>query len=663
MLNYWQYFFNSLTKREKITLFLLLILFFGSFISLIFSFYLNFYLKNTVVYPDSGGKYIEGIVGQPSFINPIYSQASDIDRDLSELLFSGLMKYDSYGRIIPDLIEKYEIKENGKVYEVYLKENLFWEDSHPLTADDVVFTIKTIQNPIYKSSQRVNWLGVEVEKISSLKIKFSLKNPYSSFLRNLTQKIIPSHIFKDISGENFPLMVSKLKPIGSGPYKLKKIKQGRSGKIFSITLVKNPKYYGEKPKISEISFRFFNNEEELIKSYQRGEIQGFSVNSFDRIKKTEILNSANLYSLFLPRYFAIFFNPEKNEIFADSEIRKALNYGTNKKEILEKVISGYGEIVSTPLLSEIYELSPPSEVYQFNQEKAKEILDKAGFLADETGIRKKIIKKEPAFSFRKDLKLGSQGKEVEELQKCLIKALVGGSDIYPEGKISGYFGKETQKAVIKFQEKYAEDILKPKNLKKGTGVVNKKTRDKLNEICLPSSEQTLALKFSLTTVNQPMLVKVAELLKEQWQKLGIELEIKTFDISYLEQDIIRPRNYESLLFGQALGAIPDPFPFWHSLQKRDPGLNLAMYENKKSDELLEKNRQILNEEERKKLLEQFQDILIKDAPAVFLYNPDYLYVISKRIKGFNTRVITDPSKRFSGICHWYIKTKRSWRRD
>ena len=89
---------------------------------------------------------LKDAVGQPSFINPIYSGISDIDQDLVELIFSGLLKYDENAKIVPDLAESYEIKDNGKIYEVYLKKNLFWSDGKPLTADDVIFTIKTIQN-------------------------------------------------------------------------------------------------------------------------------------------------------------------------------------------------------------------------------------------------------------------------------------------------------------------------------------------------------------------------------------------------------------------------------------------------------------------------------------------------------------------------------------
>jgi len=647
----WRQFFKILNKKEKVIFSSLLFLFFSSFLILA----INFYFKNTEIKPAEGGIYIEGAVGFPRWINPLYAPSNDVDRDLTELIFSGLLKYDLNGKIVLDLARDYKILENGKIYEFYLKENLFWSDGKPLTADDVIFTIKSIQDPNAKSPLRGSWVGVTVEKISDLEIRFELKNESSVFLENCTLKIIPKHIWENISPQNFPLaLYNNLKPVGSGLYQLKNLFQDKEGKINSLTLVRNPYYFGKFPYLNEISFRFFEKEEELIKNYRQGEIKGFTLTSL-----TNFTDSANLYSLILPRYFAIFFNSGNSKVLSEKEVREALNYGTNKEEIINNILEGRGKIVDSPLLPDIYGFNPPSKVYEYNLEKANDILEKAGFLKNETGIREKIVKKVIPFQFKSNLTFGSRGQEVEELQKCLAKD----KEIYPEGLVSGYFGNTTKEAVIRFQEKYKEDILKPYELEKGTGEVKGKTREKLNEICFPIAEEKVLLKFSLATPNQPQLIEAANLLKKQWQALGVELEIKTFEIQNLAatEEVIRQRNYSSLLFGEVLGAIPDPFPFWHSSQKNDPGLNLASYENKECDKLLEEARKNLNEAERKEKLEKFQDILIEDAPVVFLYNPDYLYLVSKEIKGVNVKIIADPSKRFTDIEHWYIKIKRVWK--
>lgn len=651
--NQWRHFFKILTKKEKISFFILLSLFFSSLIFLS----IDFYFKKTKIVPAGGGEYVEGLIGVPQFINPIYAPASDsaVDRDLVELIFSGLMKYGSNG-LEPDLAKECKPFENGKIYECYLKENLFWQDGHPLTADDVIFTIKTIQNADIKSPLRGSWVGVEVEKISDLTLRFKLKNESFIFLENCTLKIIPEHLWRDIPTESFFLSPLNLNPMGSGPYKLNSLFKDKSGKITSLNLVRNPYYYSKKPYLEKISFQFFDSQEKLIEAWKLGRIKGFSINSSEKIPGDEYLN---LHIFSLPRYFAVFLNQKNSKIFSENEIRKALNYGTDKAEILSKVLSGRGKIVESPILPEIYVgLKAPTTTYSFNTETGKEILEKIGF-KDENGdgLREKNIKKEPTFQFKSTLTLGSQGKEVEELQKCLARD----SQIYPEGEITGYFGQKTKEAVILLQEKYREDILNPSGMEKGTGEVKEKTREKLNKICFEKTEETIPLKFSLTTVNQPILIEVAEILKKQWEKLGMAVEIKTFDINTLEREILRKRDFEALLFGEVLGILPDPLPFWHSSQKGEFGLNLANYENKKVDKCLEKARQSLDEKERKENLEEFQDLIIEDAPAVFLYNPDYLYFVSKEVKGINEKIIVDSSKRFSEIDQWYIKTKRVWK--
>jgi len=651
----WRQIFKVLTKKEKVTFFVFLVLFLGSAFFLIF----NFYFKNTERVPSPGGKYIEGVVGYPRFINPIYGDISDVDRDLVQLIFSGLMKYDSSGEIIPDLIREYKILEEGRVFEVYLKENVIWQDGEKLTADDIIFTIETIQNPEYKSPLRGIWVGVEIEKISEFSLRFKLKKPSAIFLENLTLKILPCHIWQNIPPENFPLSVYNLQPIGSGPYRLKNIKQDKLGYIKSLTLTENAKYFGEKPKIREITFYFFDNEEELIKAAKRKEIQGFSLlnpKSYQLFKK----NDFESHAFSLPRYFAIFFNLEKSEILANKKIREALNYGTNKEEVTKIALDSQGKAIDSPILPEIYGFKPPLNVYQFDIEKAKKLLEESGFIERENGKREKIVERTSVFQFKNDLKLGSKGTDVKELQKCLSKEPAGGPDIYPGGEITSYFGPETKEAVIKFQEKYAKEILSPWGFEEGTGIVSKTTREKLNELCFPP-EKTLALKISLATVNQPLLIEVANLLKGQWEKLGAETTIETFDIQTLEREIIKTRNYQALLFGEVLLSSPDPLPFWHSLQKKDPGSNLSLYENKEADKLLEEARQSLDPEVRAQKLEKFQDILIADAPAIFLYSQDYIYLVSKKIKGINEGMIVDPSKRFSEIKDWYIKTNRVWK--
>ena len=117
-----------------------------------------------------------------------------------------------------------------------------------------------------------------------------------------------------------------------------------------------------------------------------------------------------------------------------------------------------------------------------------------------------------------------------------------------------------------------------------------------------------------------------------------------------------------MLFGEILTKTPDPFPFWHSSQKKDPGLNLSSYESKKVDKLLEKVRKEMDSEKRSSLYEEIQTQILADFPAIFLYDVNQVYFASKKIKGIIPRLLADPSERFSSVGEWYINTKRIWAR-
>lgn len=651
----WGQFFKVLNGKEKkiFLLFFSLVIISGVFLNL------NFYFKNTEIAPAVGGIYQEGLVGQPRFINPIYLSTQDVDRDLVEILFSGLMKYNEKGEITEDLVATFEIKEEGKVFEVLLRDNIFWHDGERLTSDDVIFTIDLIQDPQYQSPLRIKWFGVRVEKISAKAIRFRLPEKYAGFLENLTLKILPKHIFEDLAPQNLPWeLVSEEYLIGSGPFKFKKIIQDKSGYVRKLTLERNKNFYGKKPYLEEISFLFFQDEKEVISRAQVGEIQGFSMTD---PKNFDLSTEKNFESYFLslPRYFAVFFNLKQRGLFEEKSLREALRLTLNKDEILQDVFLGRGEIVNSPILPEFFGFEAPAKIYQFDTDKAKEILDEQGFkINPETGKREKIVVKETPLPFKRNLVSGSKGEDVRELQECLARD----KEVYPEGEITGFFGVKTKAAVIRFQEKYAQDILTPIGLSKGTGDVKAMTRKKLNQICVEEQpEEIIPLKFTLTTSDKFPLVQIAEVLERNWENMGAEVDVKKVSLSELQTDVLAKRNYELLLFGEALSSMPDPFPFWHSSQKEHPGLNITSYVSKEVDKLLEAARQTFDARDRKENLEEFQDILIEDLPAIFLVRGDYLYLLSPKIKGYTVEKITEPAKRFTGIEGWYIKTKRIWK--
>lgn len=169
------------------------------------------------------------------------------------------------------------------------------------------------------------------------------------------------------------------------------------------------------------------------------------------------------------------------------------------------------------------------------------------------------------------------------------------------------------------------------------------------------------LELTLTTVDQTEDSSAAEIIKKDWEALGIKVNLQIIPTGQIQKDIIEPRNYQIFLYSEIIGADPDPFPFWHSSQISNPGLNLAIIPDRNIDQLLEEARKTNNIEERKLKYIQFQNILAENVPAIFLYNPIYTYITSKDIKGINLSRIIMPSDRFAEIEKWYINTKRAWK--
>jgi peptide/nickel transport system substrate-binding protein len=192
-------------------------------------------------------------------------------------------------------------------------------------------------------------------------------------------------------------------------------------------------------------------------------------------------------------------------------------------------------------------------------------------------------------------------------------------------------------------------------LKGPDGFLQKTTTDK-------SKKKTIStLEFSISTGNAGELAKAADLIKQDLSDIGIKVDVKTFEVGNLNQSVIRPRKYDALLFGEIINHESDLFAFWHSSQRKDPGLNVAQYTNAKVDKILEDASITIDEQSRIKKYTQFEAEIKKDMPAVFLYSPNFIYVVSQNLKGLSINNITSPKDRFSNVYLWYTETQNIWK--
>ncbi len=166
------------------------------------------------------------------------------------------------------------------------------------------------------------------------------------------------------------------------------------------------------------------------------------------------------------------------------------------------------------------------------------------------------------------------------------------------------------------------------------------------------------LKYKLATNENWVNRRAAEILKDQWRDLGVEIELVTMPTKDLNEQIIKPRDYDMLLFAHKLGADPDPFVFWHSSQTKAPGLNLSSYANQTVDKLISEARASTDKEERDAKYLELHNIMKQDLPAIFLVQSVYTYAINNEINGFSVNKMPDETVRYYNLRDWYIDTKR-----
>lgn len=515
----------------------------------------------TTTVPAPGGAPTIGMVGQPRFVLPILAQTNDVDMDLARLLYSGLLTIADGREPAGDLATHVEVSADGKTYTAHLREGVRWHDGEPFRAEDVLLTIRLIQDPAVKSPLAPAFQGVEITKVDDQTVRFSLKEPYAPFLYSLTVGILPAHLWADVPPQGIALSPHALRPIGTGPFRFEKLKRAElSGEVHEYRLVRAPAYHGAPPFLESFTFKFFPTSDDLLRALRRGDVEGAGLLPPALVADAERVHGVRVSHLNLPQVFAVFFHQAKNPALADPAVRQALAAAVDRPVLITEALHGEGEPAVSPIPAGSLGHTPELTTIPFNIENARQNLDEAGWVdADGDGIREK------------------------------------------------------------------EDT---------------------------------ALRFTLATTDALEYVTTANLLAEQWRALGADVAVQPATVGTMQAEILRPRNYAALLYGQVLGADPDPYPFWHSTQTRDPGLNLALFKDRQADELLEKTRKTTDVGERSRMYREFQERLVEEVPAIFLYSPTYAYAVPAALQGVFLEHAPLPAERFATISTWYVKTRR-----
>lgn len=487
--------------------------------------------------PKLGGSITYGMTGDPVIFNPIlYTDSPSgfvIDR-----VYSGLVRANENLEMVGDIAESWTFSDDGLVWTFNLREDVKFHDGTPLTSEDVKFTYEAILHPDYTGIRATNFKSVEkIEAPDPYTVEFHLKEPFAPLLTYLGFGILPKHIFEQTHIKDMKENPANFEPIGSGPYKFVEWVRGQH-----IILEANEDYYGEGPYIEQVIIKFYQDEQVMLAALEKGDIDYMGSIPPDDIERVKAEHSDRLDFVEVPANGYTYIGlKQTHPILSDKRVRKALMYGLNRQAIVDDILLGYGTVMNAniPPVSWAYaegELEP----YEYNPEKAKQLLEEAGWVEGPDGIR------------------------VKDGQR---------------------------------------------------------------------------LSFTLVTDSgSKQYESIIMLVQEDWEKIGVEMKPEFLEWSVLCSQYLDVAKFEAYMLGWSLGLDPDFYIFFHTESGVDAegnlrGFNDVEFSNPELDELLERGRKEMDQEERRKIYVEAQKIVNDELPYVFLFTRNYVAAIDKKIKG------------------------------
>lgn len=437
----------------------------------------------------------------------------------NKLIYSRLVESDGDMNIVPGLAESWEQLDDGTM-QFHLRKGVKFHNGYDFTAEDVKFSFERMMN-----SPRIAFVLPPIERIDIVDdytVNLVTKSPFGPLLAHLSHPAL-GMVSKKLLTENPDSL--KENPIGTGSYKFKSWTLGDS-----LTLEKNGNFYEKRDGLQYITFKNIVEASNRTIGLETGEFDvALSISSVD---EENIKNNPKLQLITKPSisYTYVGMNTEKTP-FNDVKVRKAINYAIDKEAIVNVILNGSGNIATSPIAPGVFGFTDKTKNYEYNVEKAKELMKEAGY---ENGFTASILA----------------------------------------------FGGE-------------------------------------------ANSQT------------------AEIIQAYLKEIGIILKVELVEVSAY-WDMTEKGRHDLFLgsWGVVTGdADYGLYAMYHSSAKGGAG-NRDFYENKKVDELLEKAKGSIDQDERKKLYEEAQILIVDDAPDIMLYNRILAVGAQKNVKGLNIHPVT-----------------------
>lgn len=330
--------------------------------------------ENGSAEPAYGDVLIEGTIGEPSVLIPMLAGDS-ASHNIAGMIFNGLVKYDTDLSVIGDLAESWEISSDGLVITFHLRKGVKWFDGVEFTADDVMFGFKTIIDEKTPTAYKEDFLQVKkAEVLDKYTFRAIYEKPFAPALTSWSFLVVlPKHL---LEGKDITKSDLKRNPVGLGPYKLNKWVAGQE-----LILDSYKEYFEGRPYIDRYVYRVIPDPATMFLELKAGGIDMMGLTPIQYSKQTETDFFRNNFQKFRYPVFAytyMGFNL-KHPWFKDKRVRQAIAYAIDKSEIVDVVLFGLGSPATGPYVPNTWPYNPNVKRYEYNPEKAKQLLKEAGW--------------------------------------------------------------------------------------------------------------------------------------------------------------------------------------------------------------------------------------------------------------------------------------------
>jgi len=354
--------------------------------------------------PAYGDILVQGDIGDASNLIPLLASDS-ASHNIAGMVYNGLVKYDKDMNIVGDLAESWEVSQNGLVITFHLRKGVKWHDGYPFTSADVLYTYQVTVDPKTPTAYAGDFLKVKrAEALDDYTFRATYQKPFAPALISWSNAILPRHL---LSGKDITKSPLARHPIGTGPYMFKEWVAGQK-----ITLISNPDYFEGQPYIDGHITRIIPDSATMFLELRAQNIAMMGLTPLQYTRQTEsslFKNNYNKYRYLSFSYTYLGYNL-KNPLFTDKRVRQAISYAINKNEIINGVLLNLGKPANGPYKPGTWAYNDKVKIYNYNPQKARELLREAGWILNREGILEKDGK---PFTFEI---VTNQGNETR--QKC-----------------------------------------------------------------------------------------------------------------------------------------------------------------------------------------------------------------------------------------------------